>query len=221
MKIFLLEDDLFLAKTIKNSLKNIYVIEHATDTVEAEKLFDENEYDLFIVDLSLPRGSGIDFCKYIRKSKCLSPVLILTGNMEISQKVEAFECGADDYLLKPFHFDELLARIRALLRRPQTYVTSTLSIDDLLIDVHKRVAYRSSQNIYLRPKEFNILEFLIRNKGLVVTRNMILNHLWDNSYESFTNIVDVHIKHLRDRVDKPFKKKLIQTVHGLGYKIEG
>lgn len=220
MKIFFLEDDVILAKTVKQLLKTNYIVEHAKNIAEAEALFDQSEYDLFIVDLSVPDGSGIDFCKYVRTNKNHAPILILTGEADISKKVLALETGADDYLLKPFNFLELQARIQALLRRPSQYVHQTYKIDDLMLDTQRRVVTRANQIIDLRPKEFSLLEFLIRNKGMVVTRNMILSHLWDNSYDTFTNIVDAHVKNLRDKVDRPFKKKLIHTVHGVGYKVD-
>ena len=149
------------------------------------------------------------------------PILMLTGQSETEKKVLALDAGADDYLVKPFRFEELLARIRALLRRNTVTLTSNiLSIDNLTLDPAKKTVKRNEDNITLRRKEFSLLEYLMRNNGRVITREMILDHIWESTNDSVTNVVDVHIKYLRDKVDKPYKKKLIKTVHGVGYKIE-
>jgi DNA-binding response OmpR family regulator len=149
------------------------------------------------------------------------PILMLTGQAETEKKVLALDAGADDYLVKPFKIEELLARIRALLRRHPTALTSnTLSIDSLILDPSRKIVKRNEDNIVLRRKEFDLLEYLMRNNGRVITREMIVDNIWDSNHESVTNVVDVHIKYLRDKIDKPYKKKLIKTVHGVGYKIE-
>jgi DNA-binding response OmpR family regulator len=220
MKLLLVEDDIHLTQTLQQKLKTDYVVQVAHSLEQAEYFFDINEYDIFIIDINLPDGSGQKLCEYIRHNNNNSPILVLSGKSEVEQRISALDAGADDYLTKPFHYSELVARLRALLRRPtHAYFSATLIVDDLYLDTVKKVATRNSEALKLRPKEFILLEFLMRNKGAVVTRNMILNHLWDDSYEALTNIVDVHIKHLRDRIDRPYPKKLIKTIHGLGYKI--
>ena len=159
-------------------------------------------------------------CKKIRKSGHSMPILMVTGQSEIEKKVMALDAGADDFLIKPFQFAELTARVRALLRRRKTdLIPMTLIVEDLIFDVSKRVVKRNGNIINLRRKELHLLEYLMQNNGQVLTREMILDHIRDSTNDSITNIVDVHIKYLRDKIDKPFGKKLIKTIYGMGYKI--
>lgn len=221
MRILLIEDDNQIAESIKDRLVAHFTVEIALSGEQAEYKLQINSYDLVILDWFLPDTNGLEICQKIRKSGLTMPILMLTGNSEVEKKVMALDAGADDYLTKPFRFEELLARIRALLRRqPQNLLATTLSVDDLTFDLSKRVVKRNGNTIPLRRKELYLLEYLMRNNGQVLTREMILDHIWDSNNESLTNIVDVHIKYLRDKIDKPFKKKLIKTVHGLGYKLE-
>jgi DNA-binding response OmpR family regulator len=221
MKILIIEDDAELAKTMRDELQQDYIVDVCFTGQEGEYLAEMNEYDLIIADLILPDTNGVNVCQTIRRLGITTPILMLTGINEVGKKVDALDAGADDYLIKPFNFKELKARLRALSRRRHSNLTNNvLQLEDLKLDSTNRVVQRGEAVIELRRKEFDLLEYLLRNRGKVVTREMILNHVWENTYDAFTNTVDVHIKYLRDRVDKPYKKKLIRTVHGLGYKIE-
>lgn len=221
MRILLIDDDRQIAQSVKDKLKEFFTIEIALNGEQAEYKIQIGNYDLFIIDWFLPDTNGLALCQKIRQASLTAPILMLTGNAEIEKKVMALDAGADDYLTKPFSFEELLARVRALLRRqPKDLLAPVLAVDDLTFDLAKRVVKREGSVIPLRRKELYLLEYLMRNNGQVLTREMILDHIWDSNNDSLTNIVDVHIKYLRDKIDKPFKKKLIKTVHGLGYKIE-
>lgn len=221
MKLLLIEDDKETAATLKEELEKDYVIELSFSGEDGEYKAEINEYDLIVLDLGLPDKDGLEVCRKIRANRIQTPILVLTGESDLGIKISLLDAGADDYLTKPFTFAELKARIRAVLRRQhQTFISNTLSVEDLTLDLNKKIAKRGVKIISLRPKEFYLLEYLIRNTGAVLSRGMILDHVWDSESESLTNIVDVHIKYLRDQVDRPFEKKLIKTVHGLGYKIE-
>ncbi len=221
MRLLVIEDDKETAYAIKEVLADNYVVELAFTGQEGlEKIF-ANEYDLITLDLNLPDKSGLEVCKNIRSKGITIPILMLTGQDEMSTKIAGLDFGADDYLLKPFNFEELLARIRVLLRRHHPHhMTNTLHVGNLTLDLTKKVVKRGSKTIPLRRKELSLLEYLMRNRGKVITREMILNHVWSSIEDPSTNTIDVHIKYLRDQIDKPFLKKLIKTVHGLGYKIE-
>lgn len=221
MRILIIEDHEDIAASIKDELRHTYAVDICLTGKEGSYQARTNEYDLIILDLSLPDASGIDICREIRNDNNNTPILILTGIDETESKVVALDAGADDYLIKPFSNDELSARIRALMRRRNESMTSNiLRVEDLRLDTAQRTVVRNSHEIVLRRKEFDLLEYLMRNAGRVLTRSMILEHVWDNNVDFFTNAIDVHIKYLRDQVDRPFKKKLIKTVHGLGYKLE-
>ncbi len=221
MKILLIEDDNVLAQTLKEELEENYVVDIALSGEEGEYAAFVNEYDIIIVDFNLPGMSGLEVCRIIREGGKTIPVLMLTGEDAVAKKVDALNAGADDYLTKPFHMDELLARIRALLRRPaQALQSNIISIADLEIDLNNQRVSREGKRISLRKKEFYLLEYLARNVGRIITREMILDHVWSTVEEPSTNTIDVHIKYLRDHIDKAFDKKLIKTVHGMGYKLE-
>jgi len=221
MKILLIEDDKQTAATIKEVMKKHYAVDVAYTGENGEYQAQVNDYDLIILDLILPDINGVTVCKKIRENGIKTPVLVLTGKSEIKDKVKALDSGADDYLIKPFSFGELLARVRALLRRsPDTLVPDRLSVGDLTLNVAANIVERKGKKISLRRKCFKLLEYLMRNKNRVVTRSMILEHVWESSIDPITNTVDVHVKSLRDKIDKPFGTDLIKTVHGLGYKIE-
>lgn len=221
MKILIVDDDFQLTSTIKDLLSKHYTVETCLKATEAEAIIFSNEYDLLILDITLADGNGIDLCRKVRANNYTMPILMLTGRYELEQKISSLNLGADDYLTKPFQPEELLARVRALMRRQNgAYSPNTLIVSDLRIDLEKRKVSRAGNSVYLRKKEFSLLEYLMRNVGRVITRDMILDHLWQSDTESLTNIVDVHIKYLRDRLDKPFKKKMIKTVHGVGYRLE-
>jgi len=210
-----------MAATLKEELEKDYLVEVSFSGEDGEYQAEVNACDLIILDLGLPDKNGLEVCRNIRIRRIQVPLLVLTGEYDVQTKVALFEAGADDYLIKPFNFAELKVRIRALLRRQQhVLVSHVLSTQDLTLDLNKKIVKRGVTNISLRRKEFYLLEYLVRNAGNVVSRTMILDNVWESDCDSLTNIVDVHIKYLRDQIDRSFKKKLIKTVHGLGYKLE-
>ncbi len=221
MRILLVMADEQTALKIKQELDDLYTTESTNTGEKGEDLACFNEYDLVILDKVLPDINGIEVCRRLRELDIKTPILILTEDNKIYSKVKGLDSGADDCLAKPFNLKELTARIRALLRRnPISLSPNILQVNDLQLDLNRRVVKRANTFIKLRRKEFHILEYLIRNQGIVVTREMILDHVWESESESLNNIVDVHIKYLRDHIDKNYDKKLIQTIHGVGYKIE-
>jgi len=221
MRILIVDDDESLAETIRDKLSKDYITDIVFSGRDAIDFAEMSSYDVIVLDSLLPDINGIEVLKTLRLRKILSPIIFLTGQASCIDKVKALNCGADDYLTKPFDFPELEARLRALLRRNSLSLkTNTLKIADLSVDIAKKTVIRGNKKIFLRRKEFELLEYLIHNKGKVLNRDMILNHVWDNPGEVTTNIVDVNIKYLRDRIDKPFEKKLIKTVYNFGYKIE-
>ena len=221
MKVLIIEDDKQTAQMIKNEMKGNYAVDLAYTGESGGYLSETNDYDTIVIDLRLPDIDGITVCKRIREAGIKTPILILTGSIEVKNKIAALDSGADDYLTKPFSFAELMARIRALMRRsPQTLNSNVLSLDGLTLDVSKNRVERNGKEVYLRRKEFSLLEYLMRNPGLVLTRNMILGHVWEEGIDQLTNTIDVHIKFLRDKIDIPFGTSLIKTVYGLGYKLE-
>ncbi len=222
MRILIIEDEARLAELLKKQLSHFYIVDTALNGQSGAHLAEVCLYDLIILDLILPDIHGLHICKMLRTNKILTPVLILTGELLTSDKVETLDAGADDYLTKPFQFAELLARVRALLRRnPKGNGHAVLTVDDLVLDPIKRLAVRGSQVLTLRRKEFDLLEYMMRNQGKVLPRRMILDQVWDDERDNYGNSIDVHIKHLRDQVDKNGGVPLIQTVYGYGYKLVG
>lgn len=222
MRILIVDDNVRLAEKMRQLLKRRYVVEVADSGDEALALLTKSTFDLLVLDLNLPDTSGLELCRLLRKQAFTMPVIIVTGVNTTSSRVELLGAGADDYITKPFEPPELLARVQALLRRSaeRTQDTSTLTVGDLVIDVTSRTITRANTPINLRRKEFDILEYLCKNKGRVMTRQMIINHAWSSTSDSWTGSVDVHIKQLRDKVDKPFAYPLIKTTYGVGYMVE-
>lgn len=220
MRILFVEDDVELTKTLKLVLTKDYTIDLAYSGEEGEFKALNNEYDLIILDYLLPDTDGIKICKKIRKMGINTPILLLTGETSLSKKVIALDLGADDYLTKPFDIEELQARVRALLRRRQRVESNIIQVDGLTFDLLTKDINRDGNQIKLRKKELLLLEYLMKHTGKVITREMIVNYVWDNGFEASTNVIDVHIKYLRDKIDKGYPKKLIKTVHSFGYKIE-
>jgi len=177
------------------------------------------EFDLIVLDLMLPDCDGLDLLKRFQGRKSCPPVLILSARDAVDDKVKGLEQGCDDYMVKPFAFAELLARVRVLLRRGQP-TPERLQVGDLVLDCIRRKVSRNGENIDLAPREFSILEFMMRNPGRSLTRNMIVENVWEEEYDGLTNIVDVYIRHLRGKIDEPFATKMIQTVRGVGYTLQ-
>lgn len=221
MKLLLIEDNKPLADSLKKQLGRIFIIDAFRTGEEGLQQAINGSYDIIVLDLGLPDKSGHDVCRSIRANGVSTPILILTGVDDIGSRVALLDDGADDYLTKPFNVAELRARLSALLRRPTgTYTPSVLTVRDLTLDPARRSVERGGVPISLRRKEFDILEYLVRNQGRPVTRAMILDHAWDGSKDAWNNTVDVHIKHLRDKVDRPFGSTLIQTAYGIGYMVD-
>lgn len=223
MKIILIEDEEKLARTLKKGLEQEgYAVDCFFDgqTGQLQIEINHEDYDLVILDIMLPKTSGIEVCKNIRNQGISLPVLMLTAKDSMEDKVIGLDSGADDYLIKPFAFEELLARIRALLRRPNNLLPAVLEVKDLVLNPATKKVYRDSQEILLTTKEFSLLEYFMRNAGQVLTREQILNRLWDFGFDSFSNIVDVHIKNLRKKIDHGNPEKLLQTVRGAGYRLK-
>jgi Response regulators consisting of a CheY-like receiver domain and a winged-helix DNA-binding domain len=180
----------------------------------------DTNYDLLIVDLMLPSLSGLDILKGVRHARIQTPILILTAQSQVDQRVKGLDAGADDYLTKPFAIDELLARIRALLRRGSTESPGVLQIDDLALNPATREVTRGGQRIDLTLKEYALLEYLMRHTGRVLTRPMISEHVWNQDFDTFTNVIDVYVNYLRNKIDRGHSKKLIHTIRGSGYMLK-
>jgi len=219
MKILLVEDDPKISSFIRIGLEsNNWLVEIAYDGTIGEKLSLSKKFDVIILDVVIPGISGFELCKKIRNKNILTPILMLTSLDSIDDKLTGFECGADDYLLKPFSFQELLARIKALHRRNrEAIVNSVLKVLDLELDSMARKVTRNGQKINLTATEYKILELLLSNKGKVFDRILIAEKIWGFSFNTGTNVIDVHINSLRKKIDKDFPQKLIHTKKGFGY----
>jgi DNA-binding response OmpR family regulator len=221
MRILLVEDEERVAKFVERGLKaELYSVDVAPDAETALHFLEQGSYDLAILDLNLPDLSGTEVLRRIRKTDNALPVLILTARDSIADKVENFEHGADDYLTKPFSFTELALRVRALLRRGSSANTSeALRVADLVLDRSGHQVKRNGRLIELTSKEFALLEYFMMNAGRVLSRTMIVENVWDQSFEGLTNIVDVYVAQLRKKIDENSDKKLLRTVRGVGYSI--
>lgn len=218
MRILVVDDEKRIADFISRGLKEEdYAVDVAYDGKQASFLAEINPYDLMILDIMLPTYEGVEICRQLRAKKINVPILMLTARGAIKDKVTGFNAGADDYLTKPFHFEELLARIKVLLRRPATSKTSVLKVDGLELNQLSHEAKRSGKIIALRSKEFILLEYLMLNAGEVISRAMISEHVWNEKFDSMSNVIDVHVRNLRNKIDEGFKNKLIHTMRGSGY----
>lgn len=217
-RILVVEDHKNIAMLVERRLSKMFSVDLAYDGDSASQKLLENEYDLVVLDLSLPRKSGFDVLKELRKRSAHPPVLILSGLNAVEDKVKGLKLGADDYLAKPFDMKELIARIEALLRRvASTGEALKLTVADLEMDLVARKVFRAGKEIELSPKEFALLEYMMRNKSKVVSRRQIAEDVWGHTFDAGTNFVDVYINYLRNSIDKEFDKKLIQTVYGQGF----
>jgi DNA-binding response OmpR family regulator len=220
MRILIVEDEQKVSALVKRGLMaERYAVDVAADGLEGFELAEAYPYDLIILDLMLPRLTGGEVLQRIRRKNSHVPVLVLTARDSIDDKVTLFELGADDYLTKPFAFAELLVRVKALLRRGPVNRSSTLRIGDLELDRLTQQVRRGGRRVELTAKEYSLLEYLMQNEDRVLSRNMIIEHVWDQSFDGVTNIVDVYVKHLRNKVDDGNPLKMIRTVRGTGYTI--
>lgn len=220
MRILIIEDEQRLSNTIKKGLvEEGFAVDQAYDGEEGQYLAQSEDYDLVILDVMLPQIDGITLCKSLRSENIKTPILMLTAKTMIEDKVRGLDSGADDYMTKPFSFIELRSRIQALLRRSKQEASPILSVADLVLDPLRHKVERGEKTIALTPKEFAVLEFLMRHKDEIVTRTMIIEHVWDYNFDSMSNIVDVYVTAIRRKVDKGAKTKLVHTIHGVGYKI--
>ena len=218
MRILVVEDERGLNRVLTKHLKNNgYSVDSCEDGREAIEYLDLAAYDLVLLDVMLPGMSGWDILRYIRKKNMDTSVLMLTALDSTEDKVKGLDGGADDYLTKPFALEELLARIRLATRKQRGNRNNTYTLADLLVDCQRRTASRGGKEIILSAKEFSMLEYLIANQGIVLSREKLLNHLWDYDYEGSSNMIDVYIRHLRKKIDQGHEVKLIHTVRGVGY----
>ena len=218
MKILVIEDDDGIRKIIKRSLEDdgIYIVHEASDGEKGLDMAWDEDYSLIILDLMLPKKDGITVCKELRENKINIPILMLTAKDTIPEKVEGLDSGADDYLTKPFHFDEFIARVKALIRRDTISKEPVIRVGDLELHTNERQLFIKNEEISLSSREYSLLETLVRNEGKAVSRGTIQYKIWNNE-DSLSNTVDVYIRSLRKKIEKDPTKKLIHTVHGLGY----
>lgn len=221
MRILLIEDETKVSNFVSRGLSTErYAVDTARDGKSGLEYSLSYQYDLIILDLMLPEMGGGDVLRHIRRKNTTVPVLVLTARDSIQDKVQIFESGADDYLTKPFAFAELLVRVKALLRRGPVSRASSVHVDDLELDRLSQYVKRTGKRIDLTSKEYALLEYLMSNSGRVLSRTMIIEHVWDQSFDGVTNIVDVYIRHLRNKIDDGHDHKLIRTVRGVGYAID-
>lgn len=218
MRILVIEDDLKISSFIIKGLKQAgFAVDHVADGEEGLYLALHEPYDAAIIDIMLPKLDGLSIIEELRKNKINTPVIILSAKRSVEDRVKGLQIGSDDYLIKPFSFSELLARVQALIRRSSGAEPTRLTAGDLIIDLLKREVIREDKKIDLQPREFALLEYLVRNMDRVVSKTMILEHIWNYHFDPQTDVVDVLICRLRSKVDQGFKRKMIHTIRGVGY----
>ncbi len=221
MRLLLIEDDIDLGLHLKNALESeVFTVDLATDGEYGLILGKIHTYDLVILDNILPKKTGTEVCRELRQAGKTMPIIMLSVQAEVRQKITVLNEGADDYITKPFQFDELLARINAILRRPSGMEKEVLLVSDLTLDSKKHLVKRGDKEIHLTRKELALLEFLMRRQGNVVSRGLIMEHVWDMNADPFSNTIETHILNLRRKIDRGHSVKLIHTVSGRGYKID-
>ncbi|HCR35846.1 DNA-binding response regulator [Candidatus Woesebacteria bacterium GWC2_33_12] len=220
MRVLIIEDEERLNNILKKGfVEDGFAVDQAFDGEEGQFLAENEDYDLIVLDLMLPKIDGIEVCKNLRAKNIRTPILMLTARSTVEDKIKGLDSGADDYITKPFSFMEFRSRVHALIRRSHKNTSPILEIDNLKLNPLSHKVTRDGKIINLTPKEFAILELLMRNSGEVVTRTKIIEHVWDYNFEGMSNIVDVLVVTLRKKIDKEYKKKLIKTIHGVGYTI--
>lgn len=218
MRILLAEDEIDLNKVIAKRLeKEGYSVDSCYDGEDALHYINIGEFDAIILDIMMPRLSGLEVLEKIREAGNDTPVLFLTAKDSVEDRVKGLDAGAEDYLVKPFSFEELLARIRVMVRKQGNQTTNEYRYADLVVDISSHMVWRGNDKISLSAKEFEILEYMIRNKEVVLSREKIENHVWNFDYTGGTNVIDVYIRYLRKKIDSPYENKLIHTIRGLGY----
>ena len=218
MRILVVEDEKKVAGFIKKGMEEeTYAVDVAVDGEEGWAMAEVNQYDLIILDLMLPKMDGLEMLTRCRDKKITTPIILLTAKDSVEDKVTGLNKGADDYLTKPFAFSELLARSRSLLRRGQGETKTVLKLADLSLDLVSHKVNRNGEEVELTGKEYSLMEYFMRNQGKVLTRTMIAEHVWDYNFDTFTNVIDVYINHLRKKIDKDHPKKLLHTLRGVGY----
>jgi DNA-binding response OmpR family regulator len=221
MRILIVEDEQDIRDFLQTSLEaELFTVEATSDGEEGSNLARTKDYDLVILDNVLPKKTGAEICREMREAGIATPVIILSIQAETEQKIDLLNIGADDYLTKPFTFKELLARIRAVLRRPKQIEGDVLQFEDLKVDRTNQKVARNGKEVYLTPKEFEVLEYLMRHKGTVVSRGSLIENVWDRNIDPLSNTIETHILNIRRKIDDKMKQKLIQTVPGRGYKID-
>lgn len=220
MRILIIEDNKDILTFLKTSLEaEGFVVDVAEGGAKGQSLALINEYSLIILDLNLPEKPGDKICEKLRGEKIFTPIIILSVEEDVESKVRLLDSGANDYMIKPFSFSELLARIKALIRRPQESVKDVLQVEDLILDLDKQIVTQNNKTIYLTRKEFCILELLIRNHGKIVSRASIMENAWDSEADIFSKAIETHILNLRKKIDKDNPEKIIKTIPGRGYMI--
>lgn len=222
MRILIVEDDIGTASFVSKGLKQSgFVVEHAIDGEDGLHRALTESFDTIVVDIMLPRLDGLRLIEELRRSRNTTPVIILSARRSVDDRIRGLQAGGDDYLVKPFAFSELLARIQALIRRAGSVAEpTTLHVGDLHIELLKHKVFRGDAEIDLQPREFALLEYLARNAGMVVSKTMIMEHVWDFNFDPQTNVVEARICRLRDKIDRPFDRKLVHTIRGVGYVLE-
>jgi DNA-binding response OmpR family regulator len=219
MRLLIIEDDLKINDALVRALRSEgFAVDSAFDGVAGEELASVNEYDAIILDVLMPRQDGWETCAILRRNNVMTPILMLTALDDVSDKIKGFSCGTDDYLAKPFHFSELIARIRSLVRRHSQVRTNQIEKYGLLLDLDAHKAIRAGQEISLTTKEFALLELFMLHPGKILSRETISEHLWDMNFDPQSNVIDSFVKLLRQKVDKGFDQPLIHTVRGAGYR---
>lgn len=221
MRILVVEDERRLAAIIKRGfIEEGYSVDTAYDGEDAQYIAENTPYDLIVLDIMLPKKDGLAVCRELRAKKVNTPILMLTARDTVEDRVKGLDCGADDYMVKPFAFSELLARVRALLRREALSKTAQLQVKDLVLDTLTREVRRGERNIDVTTKEYSILEYFMRHPNIVITRTMLEENVWNYEFDSMSNIIDVYIRRLRRKVDEDGEDSLIQTVRGAGYRLK-
>ena len=221
MRILVIEDNHRLNSSLASSLTHEgYSVDSAYDGQEGQDLAEMTAYDLILLDILLPKKDGLEVCRDLRRRRIHTPILLLTARDSVDDRVKGLDCGADDYLVKPFAMRELLARLRALLRRQHPYSQGRLEMENLMMDPITHTAQREGQPIELTPREFALLEYFMYHPNQVVTREMIEQHIWNYDFECESNVIDVYVRRLRRKIDDPFAVKLLTTVRGVGYRLQ-